>query len=281
LVSYAHPLGDRGYSYPGQLYSGAVAREAPVDVALGQIDAFEIFCSTTQVDLYYRLLNCGFSLAVTAGTDAYPNRTYAAVPGGERVYVYTGNKLDYGQWIEGLRSGRSYATRGPLLEFEINGRKPGDRIQLESSRSLRVKSRSWSWLPLLRLEVVANGKVIAQAELPPGKSEIVLSRQIDLSESAWLAARVWGPRHRLVMNELTGRDWGRFPPEVLLAHSSPIYVELGGKKISSQVDARYLEDWIEQLINDVRTRGVFHRESRRQEVIDLFRKGQRKYQVLH
>ena len=69
------------------------------------------------------------------------------------------------------------------------------------------------------------------------------------------------------------------PARVLLAHSSPVYVEIDSKKIWSAADARYFEDWIERLMQDVRTRGVFHEESRRQEVIELFRRAQQVYRA--
>jgi hypothetical protein len=198
--------------------------------------------------------------------------------------VYTGEEFNYSRWIEGLRAGRTFATEGPLLDFELDGHMPGERLRLKSATArLRVKARCWSWLPMQRIEIVANGKVVAQAEKAKGVNDLNLSQEITLSKSAWVAARVWGPRHRLVMNEpspaLAGSLKKPLDVEVALAHSSPIYVELADRKIWSQADAHYFEDWIERLIDDVRTRGTFHEESRRQEVIDLFRKAQRVYQA--
>ncbi|MBM3802203.1 MAG: hypothetical protein FJW26_07805 [Acidimicrobiia bacterium] len=281
LVSYAHTGGNGGYRY-----GGADAHEAPVDVALGTVDAFEVFCSHSEssLDLYYRLLNCGFPLAITAGSDAFLNQTFGTTPGGERVYVYTGEEFNYARWIEGLRAGHTFVTEGPLLAFELDGHMPGERLHLKSAPArLRVKARSWSWLPLQRLEIIANGKVVAQVEQTKGVNDLNLSQEVTLPQSAWVAARVWGPRHRLVMNEpspaLAGSLKSTLGTEVALAHSSPIYVELAGKKIWSRADARYFENWIERLIDDVRTRGTFHEESRRQEVIELFRKAQRVYQA--
>jgi len=134
-----------------------------------------------------------------------------------------------------------------------------------------------------RLEIVANGKVMAQVEKAEGVNELRLSQQVILSRSAWAATRVWGPHHRFVMNEpspaLAGSLREPLGTEVVLAHSSPVYVELAGKKIWSKADARYFEEWIEDLIADVRQRGVFHEEARRQEVIELFREAQRAYQT--
>ena len=280
LVSYAHPGGSAGYHY-----GGADAHEAPVDVALGEVDAFEVFCShsETSLDLYYRLLNCGFPLAISAGSDAFLNQTFGTTPGGERVYVYASSKLTYQTWIEGLKAGRTFATEGPLLDFKLEDKIPGERLPVKSGHSrFRVTARSWSWLPMDRLEIVANGRVMAYEE-KMGSEELRLSGEIELSDSAWVAARVWGRPHRLVLNEpspaVAGARGTPMPERVLLAHSSPVYVEIDGMKIWSAADARYFEDWIERLIQDVRTRGVFHEESRRQEVIELFRRAQQVYRA--
>ena len=62
---------------------------------------------------------------IAGGSDAFLNQRFAFLAGGERVYVYTGRRLDYSKWIEGLRHGRSFATVGPLLEFLVNEQLPG------------------------------------------------------------------------------------------------------------------------------------------------------------
>ena len=131
-MSYAHPGGSTGYRY-----GGADAHEAPVDAALGEVDAFEVFCShsETSLDLYYRLLNCGFPLAISAGSDAFLNQTFGTTPGGERVYVYAGPEFNYPRWIEGLRAGRTFATEGPLLDFSLEDKMPGERLQVKASHS--------------------------------------------------------------------------------------------------------------------------------------------------
>lgn len=92
-----------------------------MDVALGAIDALEVFTThnETSMDLWYKFLNCGFRLGISAGTDAFINHSFALLPGGQRVYVHTAPDFDYSKWIEGLARGRAFATAGPLLFFEI------------------------------------------------------------------------------------------------------------------------------------------------------------------
>ncbi|MCP5114208.1 MAG: CehA/McbA family metallohydrolase, partial [bacterium] len=66
-VTYVHP----GYA---PKLSGASARELPVDLALGEIDAIDVISNNPEevaMELWHRLLNCGFRLSISAGTDAF------------------------------------------------------------------------------------------------------------------------------------------------------------------------------------------------------------------
>src|SRR5262249_9420870 len=107
-VTYAHPFsaGDpkvdtAHMDSPGRLYDpsavvnfeNAGVKELPVDLALGQIDAMDVFSNSDEVGsmgIWYRLLNSGFRLAVSAGSDAFTNVVDHYAPGGGRVYVHSG-----------------------------------------------------------------------------------------------------------------------------------------------------------------------------------------------
>jgi hypothetical protein len=215
---------------------GAVAREIPVDVALGVIDAFEVFCTLEEasLDMYYRFLNCGFPLAISAGTDAFLNYKYSNVTGGERVYVRLKGKLTQPNWAEALRQGRSFGTNGPMLFFQLDGFEPGRRIVSDKSGlDLRADVEALSWLPLHRLEIVANGKVVEAIKPKADKARVAVSRNLRLEESAWVAARLYGPPNRLIVNCPSPALASGSPESILLAHTTPVYVELGGRKITS------------------------------------------------
>ena len=65
------------------------AKAIPIDVALGKVDTLDINNSwAASVPLWYRLLNCGFRVPATAGTDVFLNRIGSNLPGGDRVYVH-------------------------------------------------------------------------------------------------------------------------------------------------------------------------------------------------
>ena len=77
-LSYAHPLFgttdlDRVFAQPRTVE----AKELPVDIALGKVDALDVMSYPGSyldtAELWYRLLNCGFRLPATAGTDTFMN----------------------------------------------------------------------------------------------------------------------------------------------------------------------------------------------------------------
>jgi TolB protein len=117
LVNYTHVAqqADDPYLNP---YTG---KAIPIDVALGNIDSLDINNSYNgTVPLWYRLLNCGFRLTASAGTDCFLNRIKSRVPGGDRVYVKLDGPLDYSAWIENLRAGKSFVTNGPMLTLRAD-----------------------------------------------------------------------------------------------------------------------------------------------------------------
>jgi hypothetical protein len=117
VVNYTHV--SQGEDWSRTPYA---AKAIPIDAALGKVDTLDINNSwAASVPLWYRLLNCGFRLPATAGTDVFLNRIGSNLPGGDRVYVHLDGPLTYGGWIEKLKAGRSFVTSGPILEFTVNG----------------------------------------------------------------------------------------------------------------------------------------------------------------
>ena len=88
------------------------AKAIPIDVALGKIDTLDINNSwAASVPLWYRLLNCGFRVPATAGTDVFLNRIGSNLPGGDRVYVHVDGPLD-------LRGLDRRAEGGPVVRHQ-------------------------------------------------------------------------------------------------------------------------------------------------------------------
>lgn len=250
-VTYAHP----GY---GANFEQASMREMPVDLALGEIDAMDVLSNNPEdvaLELWYRLLNCGLRLGISAGTDSFTNVADHYVPGGGRVYAHVEGRMNYAAWIRAFKAGRTFASNGPMLLLKVNGKEPGSELRLGAGdQKLRVEVEMKSAIPVDRVELIVNGK--AQ---PPATT-------LTLDRSSWIAARVRGPGHRMVLND-----------DRAFAHTSPVYVYLGDQPIRSQQDAAFWIDWIDKLIARTSQRGQFANEAQKAETIALFRKAQEIY----
>jgi hypothetical protein len=283
-VTYAHPIAGGaiqgssprieplGRIYPPMApvaFENASVTELPVDLALGQIDALDVFSNSDEIgsmEIWYRLLNCGFRLAVSAGSDSFTNVVDHYTPGGGRVYVHSGERLNYEEWVRAYKQGRSFGSNGPMLFFTVNGKEPGDEIRLASNGArVRVSARVRTQVPVEKVEVVANGQVVASRD-GSGRNEISLDEELKLERSSWIALRAYGPWDRRVLNDLQ-----------TFAHTSPVYVYLGDQPIAGREDLRFYIDWIEKLIARVKTRARFSTEARRQEVVELFSKALEEY----
>jgi len=268
-VTYVHPAMAPTFEAAG----GAAAKELPVDLALGQVDAMDVVSNVDEIaatELWYRLLNCGFRLAISAGTDSFTNVADHYAPGGGRVYVHSRNPLRYDNWVRAYKEGRSFASNGPVIFLTVDGKEPGDDVRFPpgAPRKVRVKAAVITQVPVDRLEVVMNGKTVFSR---PAKqaTEINIDEELSLNGSAWIAARAIGPWHRLVLNDIQA-----------YAHTSPVYVRFGDQRVNSVEDAKFFNDWIEKLIASVNERGRFQTTEHRKEVIDLFRRGQEVYRQL-
>ena len=265
IVTYVHPAGLP--SFEGTAFIGM--REFPVDVALGSVDALDVISNAIEdatMELWYRSLNSGMRSAISAGTDSFTNTTTGVVPGGGRFYVAVPGEFSYEAWVEAFRGGHTFATNGPMLSFTANGVGPGAELNLTADTENRVTIRADvdSVVPIERLEVVANGQVIASVEAPDSQTtSLSLEETAAVERSSWLAARVWGPGHRLVLND----------PRAF-AHTSPVYCLVGDQPIRSAEDAAFWVTWIDRLIETVREKGVFDRDETRESVIELFREAQ-------
>ena len=215
--------------------------EMPADVALGRLEIAEVYGNAGERDVWYRLLNCGFELAATAGPDWVVKDT-------PRTYVYLGDEpLGFDAWTEGLRLGRSFITQGPMLFFEVDGQRPGARLHFpEGSRAIHVRASAVLPEQELPVEIVVNGQVVA--------SGTDLSRSVELTESAWVAARTEG------------------------AHSNPVYVTLAGRPRGSAVDARVFIGVLDRLAVWVRTKGLFDDDEQRQTVLNVISEGRAVYE---
>ena len=258
VVTYVHP------GLPSQY---------PVDIALGAADTIDVLCQRNEevnTEHWYQLLNCGFQCPISAGTDAFLNVPYHLIPGAGRLYARVDTPLTYDGWLEAYRKGRSFATNGPLLKFRVNDREAGEEIRWKTgSLPLQVEAEAVSHVPMTRMDLIVNGKVAASQEAGEGGKLIRLTRELEISDSSWVAVRVYGEPHKLIPNDVA-----------LYAHSSPVYCYRGNSRIAVRESAAFLIQQIDQLIHRVETRGVFREAADKEAMIEWFRKGQQVYRKI-
>lgn len=255
-VSYPHP----GY---GASFERASIKELPVDLALGQQTAMDVLSNndeTVTSGMWYRLLNCGFRVAISAGTDSFTNVVDHYAAGSGRIYVQTGARFDYPLWLKSFREGRSFASNGPVIGLKVNGTSPGGEIRLASPAEVTVQATVETQTPLDSVELIVNGRPVHAAPAA-GKTTLDIKRTLRIDESSWIALRAVGPRHRLILNDTAA-----------FAHTSPIYVSVGGRPVRVQEDIRFYRDWVERLIERTDKSGRFKTPDQKAEVLALFRK---------
>ena len=265
-IFYVHPV----HNPNGNDLFGSSAKALPVDAALGAIDGMEILGyghTAASLRLYYRLLNCGFRLAAAAGTDTFNNIRRHKVIGGDRVYVHTGDVFNYESWVQGLKKGRSFVTNGPLLFFRVNGHLPGSEQSLSEPGPVRVEVEAYSQVPMDRLDLIFNGKLIHTVKASGDSTHLAYQAFIPITGSGWLAARISGGGHRLVVNN----------PD-LFAHTTPIYLTVAGKPWADADSVLHFLRWIQQLRLRLLTQGLFEQPIQKQQILEQFRQAETVYQ---
>ena len=212
------------------------------------------------MEVYYRFLNCGFRLPVSAGSAA---GVKAAPLGYNRVYVKLDGPFEYERWFRALKSGRSMATNGPMLFLTVDGKEPGDVLKLPSDgrRRVKVHAEVSSQTPMDRLEIIFKGKTV-RTENGPGK--LAVDFKVDIEETGWFAARAFEkPDHT-----------------VRFAHTSPVYIEVAGKSGVVREDAKFFIEWIDREINFYRELSGFRDPSHRKAMITMFTAARKVYTSL-
>ena len=180
-------------------------------------------------DTYYRLLNCGLKLPAGAGSAT----GFKEVPiGYNRAYVRLKQDASVQDFYRVWAEGKNFVTNGPMLFMETSqGDKPGDPIAFPSSGGeVLVKLEAVSDDPLTSLELVVNGKVMACVETGD-KKHVAAEVAVVLDRGSWITARCTARDELLTDQELSGYANGdrQQPSRLKYAHTSPIYVTVGGK----------------------------------------------------
>ena len=239
--------GDTLPNYNMPPFDGIGANEYIVDVVHGVCDFISAVDTPIIWELspWYHTLNCGFTCRISGETD-FPC-IYGERVGLGRSYVELGERLDYDSWVNGLKHGRSYVGDGlsHLFDFEVNGLgvgEPGDQDRasflqagagetliisvsaaafLEEQPQAGIREKPLSSKPYwhverarngksrqVTVELVVNGEAVEKQDIEADGSIQQLKFQHTLSQSGWIALRIFGT-----------------------SHTNPIFVEIDGKPI--------------------------------------------------
>ena len=208
----------------------------------GDADAVEFFPKMGSfyggVDPYslldwYRFLNCGYLAAAVGGTDKM-SATMAV--GTLRTYarIEPDQPFTYENWMEAIRRAYTFVTCGPLLDFSVDGKRPGSLIEMGAGGG--TVDVAWNaasvTVPMTRVELVVNGEIRESKTVDPEADAGCWTVKLD--RSSWLAVLVRG----------------HYPdkPEIVAAHSSPVMVQVEGTELLAAADAMSILEQIEGVI---------------------------------
>lgn len=236
--------------------------EAPIAASLQRIDALNLFDPywlDTEYDLWYHLLNCGFRLPASTGSDWF-------ICSANRVYTHLEHSFTYDGWLEQLSGGRSFITNGPVLQLAVDGQPPGVVLDLRSRqpKQARVDVQWQANLPVECVEVIMNGRVVAGERTASGSMEGKVSATLAAPNDGWIAARCSGKSR----DSYGHAQW---------AHTSPVYVHAGGRDNATRASAQFFVSQIERSLEWIDRKARFDDGAHRQRMQQLFRDGRESF----
>jgi TolB protein len=182
--------------------------------------------------------------------------------GSSRLYAYVGDKLEWPRYVEAIRRGRTFVTNGPVLTFTVNGRIPGDEIQLPAEgETVEVDASVQSIVPIEKLEVYFNGKVIESSNGSP------IRKRIPIDRSGWMTIRATNskPQHPIDDTYIAGE-------------TSPIYFHKGSQAIRSKDDAEYFIRWIDDITKQAQAHPGWRSDRERGHVLGQFQQARKVFE---
>ncbi len=186
-----------------------------------------------------------------------------------RVFLETGGELNPAALRDALKSGRTFASNGPLLGLELHGKRPGDVVSRPRPGTLRYRIALRSPVAVDHLELVHNGKVVKAFDLKRSRRTFDAAGELPVDVGGWLLLRAWNDHS---------------DPQVLdlypYATTSPIYLDLPGGLPKAPSDAAYFVAWLDRVIADAASRDDYRSDRERRETLDYLRKARDRFMAL-
>jgi hypothetical protein len=247
LFDRVHTLGGvTGIAHQAMSFHGY--RGMALNTLRGKTDFLELaqFCEPegpVAVQHYYEFLDMGIKLTALAGSD-FPwcgvGRQYGfseprfAQIGNARFYAYAGGALTFESYMAALKAGHTFATTGPVLFLTVNGKMPGDSVDVAPGSKVKISAEAYGvsgQVPLRDLEIIGHSKVLARSE---GKdaAHLTVDLVLPVDHGIWIAAKC---------DAGTGQ----------VAHTTPVYVTVNGGGFQNAATMRHSLDVAEGYLKEV------------------------------
>jgi len=169
-------------------------------------------------------------IPIVGGTD---KMGASSLLGALRTYARIDGEMTYDNWQTAVRAGRTFCTCGPLMEFRVEGREPISTIAMAASGGhVDVEWDVASVIaPMTRVDLIVNGEVRERQTVKSDRDKG--HWRINIDRTGWLALLIRGHHH-------DGKD-------VILAHSSPVKVQLEHSPLLAAADGVSILDQIEAV----------------------------------
>ena len=266
LVGYVHPFD--WVIDPAK--EKALTNALPADVANGKVDYIEVVGFSdhkSTAAIWYRLLNLGFRLPAGAGTDAMANYASLRGPVGmNRVFLDTGGDRRPEAVKAALKEGRTFASNGPLLGLEVDGKHPGDTVSRSGPGKLRYRIAMRSPVAVEHLELVQDGKVVRSFAFTGDRRHLDAEGELQVDRSGWVLLRAWNDGSDPLVLDL-------YP----YATTSPIYLRFPEGVRPNPADAAYFVSWIDRVIMDAERRADYRTDKERHATLDYLRNARERF----
>jgi len=236
-------------------FDGIGANEFVVTVTQGLVDVYSTHDTpyAWELNIWYHALNAGYRTRISGETD-FPC-IYGERVGLGRSYVRQA-KLDYDDWVRGLKEGRNYTSDGKshLIDYRVNGIEMGSGkdVTLGSAGTVKVTAKVAAFLETepveairklrydqkpywdverarvgntrkVPVEVIVNGVAVARKEIVADGVLRDVSFDVKVDRGSWVALRI-----------------------LPSSHTNPVWVTVGGKPVRSKESAEYLLKAVDQ-----------------------------------
>jgi hypothetical protein len=216
-----------GYAHQGMSFHGY--RGMTMDILQKKVDFLELlqFCvdgGPLLTDHYYFFLDLGYKLTATAGSDfpwcgkgprfGVEGAIWSSQIGNARFYTYVPGEFTFDKWKENFKAGRTFVSSGPVIDFKVNGKLPGDQLQVSAGEEISISAEAFGHeeqIPLKNLVIIAYGEGIdsvSSTDAYQSSGHLFLKKKLKINEGVWLAAFCQaGPAQ--------------------VAHTTPVYITIG------------------------------------------------------